>query len=121
MVNFPSPYRLALGELGNLQLPSAENFMVTSKLLEQISVLARSDTGETYFMFQTKCEDVAVYLKNECLHNGMEGIIAGDKAVQSIDKIYSQNKSVPKRVKEWLRIEPLAERAYFASRLSPRD
>ncbi|KAL7490985.1 hypothetical protein ACHAWT_000497, partial [Skeletonema menzelii] len=111
MVNFPSPYRLALGELGNLQLPSAENFMVTSKLLEQISVLARSDTGETYFMFQTKCEDVAVYLKNECLHNGMEGIIAGDKAVQSIDKIYSQNKSVPKRVKEWLRIEPLAERA----------
>ena len=111
MVNFPSPYRLDAGERGNLQLPSAENFMVTSKLFDQISSLARSDAGETYFMFQTKCEDVAVYLKNECLNNGMEGVIAGDKSVQNIDEVYFHNKSVPKRVKEWLRIEPLAERA----------
>jgi len=84
--------------------------MVTSKLFELISVLAANDTNERYFMFQTKCEDVAVYLKNECLSNGMEGITAGEKAVENIDNIYSQ-KSVPKRVKEWLRIEPLAERA----------
>jgi len=110
MVNFPSPYRLDASERGNLQLPSAENFMVTSKLFELISVLAANDTNERYFMFQTKCEDVAVYLKNECLSNGMEGITAGYKAVENIDNIYSQ-KSVPKRVKEWLRIEPLAERA----------
>lgn len=113
MVNFPSPYRLDSGERGNLQLPSAENFMVTSKLFKQICSLARNDDdeSETYFMFQTKCEDVAVYLKNECLRNGLSGIIAGDKAVDSIDDIYSRNKSVPKRVKEWLRFEPRAERA----------
>ena len=62
-------------------------------------------------MFQTKCEDVAVYLKNECTSNGMEGITAGGKAVESIGSIYSKNVVVPKRVKEWLRIEPHAERA----------
>lgn len=111
LVNFPSPYRLDSGERGNLQLPSAENFMVTSKLLEQICTLARNDASDTYFMFQTKCEDVATYLKNECLRNGLSGIIAGDKAVDSIEDIYARNKSVPKRVKDWLRIEPRAERA----------
>lgn len=109
MVNFPSPYRLEAGERGNLQLPSAENFLVTNKLIELISALGGND--ETYFMFQTKCEDVAVYLKNKCNSNGMEGINAGDKAVENIDNVYSKNKDVPKRVKEWLRINPHAERA----------
>ncbi len=111
LVNFPSPYRLDSGERGNLQLPSAENFIVTSKLLEQICTLARNDASETYFMFQTKCEDVAVYLKNECLRNGLSGITARDKAVDSIEDIYARNKSVPKRVNDWLHIEPRAERA----------
>jgi hypothetical protein len=109
MVNFPSPYRLEAGERGNLQLPSAENFMVTNKLFELIRDLGGNDA--TYFMFQTKCEDVAVYLKKECTINGMKGITAGDKAVENIDNIYSKNMYVPKRVKEWLRTHPHAERA----------
>lgn len=111
MINFPSPYRLEAGERGNLQLPSTDNFMVSNKLFDLISVLAGNDASGSYFMFQTKCEDVAVYLKNECTSNGMEGITAGGKAVESIGSIYSKNVVVPKRVKEWLRIEPHAERA----------
>jgi hypothetical protein len=105
MVNFPSPPRLSAHKTGNSQL--SENFMVTNKVFELIKVISAK---ESYFMFQTKCEDVAVYLKNECIRNGMEGI-AGNEAVEDIDGIYAKNLAVPKRVKEWLRVEPHAERA----------
>lgn len=104
MVNFPSPYRLSTHKTGNSQL--SENFMVTNKVFELIEVISAKDS---YFMFQTKCEDVAVYLKNKCICNGMEGIPAMNEAVEDIDGIY--NLAVPKRVKEWLRVEPHAERA----------
>lgn len=108
MVNFPSPPRLDIDKTGNSQL--SENFMVTKRVFELIKVISAKGTGEeSYFMFQTKCEDVAVYLKNECIRNGMEGISALNEAVEDIDGIY--NLAVPKRVKEWLRVEPHAERA----------
>lgn len=110
MVNFPSPYRLEAGERGNLQLSSVENFMVTNKMFEIIGVLAGKQARGSYFLFQTKCEDVAVYLKNKCLSNGMEGIPAKE-AVEDIDMIYSRNKDVPKRIIELLRIDPHSERA----------
>jgi len=114
MINFPSPYRLSVTGSGNSQLPTmnSNQFMVTKEILEQISrLLSKSDDvgGENFFLFQTKCEDVAVLVKNECLALGTLEPVPCKNPMKDIDIQYENRGKRPKRVDDWL--TPLAERA----------
>ena len=114
MINFPSPYRLSVTGSGNSQLPTmnSNQFMVTKEILELISrVLLKSDDvgGENFFLFQTKCEDVAVLVKNECLALGTLEPVPCKNPMKDIDIQYENRGKRPKRVDDWL--TPLAERA----------
>ena len=116
MINFPSPYRLKESGSGNSQLPSmnSSQFMVNKDILEFISrLLAKSDDHgcDSYFLFQTKCEDVAVLVKNECLALGTMEYVPCKKPMKDVDLQYKILGKRPKRVDEWLTAEPLAERA----------
>jgi hypothetical protein len=116
MINFPSPFRLKGTGSGNSQLPSmnSSRFMVTKDILELISrLLTKSDDlgCDPFFLFQTKCEDVAVLVKNECLALGTMEYVPCKKPMKDIDLEYKIVGKRPKRVNEWLTAEPLAERA----------
>ena len=142
MIHFPSPYRLMMAggggggleadmRSGNSQLPTSigNGFMVSRGLLELISVLllpksnsvhSKDDAG--VFLFQTKCEDVAVRVKTDCLSLRTMECISCKCPVKNIDRIYDDNgkregkgngigNGRPKRVEEWMKIDPCAERA----------
>ncbi len=116
MINFPSPYRLSVTGSGNSQLPTmnANQFMVTKEILELISrLLSKSDDigGESFFLFQTKCEDVAVLVKNECLALGTLEPVLCKNPMKDIDIQYENRGKRPKREDDWLAAAPFAERA----------
>mmetsp|Transcript_41507 Transcript_41507/g.88435 ORF Transcript_41507/g.88435 Transcript_41507/m.88435 type:complete len:640 (+) Transcript_41507:108-2027(+) len=121
MINFPSPYRLC-GE-GNLQLPSkdSDKFMVTKNVLLSIAELIGR---EGLFLFQTKCEDLAVHVKNECLSLGAMEFLPIQNSMKNVDIQYEKNGKRPKRVDEWLKVVPFVERAegfmYSSASLLPK-
>ena len=115
MISFPSPYRLEVSETGNSQLPSqySNHFMVTNKVLVQVDrLLSRSNHigMNGIFVFQTKCEDIAVYVKNECLSMTNMKCVSCKYPVKDIEIEYSKSGRRQKRVDEWLKTSP-AERA----------
>ena len=117
MINFPSPYRL--DGAGNSQLPSkhSNQFMATEKVLTLIAELLSGsstldrDGGERLFLFQTKCEDVAVHLMTKCLSLGTMESIPFKNPTEDIDLRYNERGNRPKRVDEWLKATPSVERA----------
>ncbi len=116
MINFPSPYRIRVTGSGNLQLPSmnSNQFMVTKEIPELIScLLTKSDDigGDSFFLVQTKCEDVAVLVKNECLALGMLEPVMCKNPMKNIDIQYKNRGKRPKRADDWLTAAPLSERA----------
>lgn len=116
MINFPSPYRLEVGSLaGNSQLPGKHSFMVTKNILRSIAELLaedsspnRGDAPEGLFLFQTKCEDVAVHVMNECLSLGTMECVPCKYPMEDVDLEYAKRGKRPKRVEEWLKATPLA-------------
>ena len=116
MINFPSPFRLAV-DAGNSQLPSkhSNQFMLTGRVLNLIAELlssnAKPDGDDGIFLFQTKCEDIAVHLMNECIALGKLECIPFNYPVSDIDRQYKISGKRPKRVDEWLKSVPTAERA----------
>jgi hypothetical protein len=125
MINFPSPYQLDTQNSGNSQLPSKHSgqFMVTKEVLQLIvCLLSRSDQN-AFFLFQTKCEDVAVQVKEECLALGRLECVPCKNPVENIDYRYTQIGKRPKRVDQWLKAKRSRERAegnmYSCTRLLP--
>lgn len=116
MINFPSPYRLQLRTGGNSQLPLIDSgqFMVTKKVLQSISSLLSKSYRGGYFLFQTKCEDVAVYVKQKCLDLGTLHCIPCKNPVSDIDSQYNDKGKTPKRVDEWIKTQSNPERAVGA-------
>jgi hypothetical protein len=112
MISFPSPYRLS-ENTGNSQLPLKDlgQFMVTKKALTSITTLLASSDQSGLFLFQTKCEDVSVHVKTECLALGALECIQCKKPVKNVDGLYTKLGKRPKRVDEWLRANPSTERA----------
>jgi len=120
MIHFPSPYKLASSRgKGNSQLPSegAVGFMVTTKLLQNISDLLCNNKSccgiqGGLFIFQTKCEDVAVNIKQLCESLESLECVQCKKYIIDIERIYEHKARVrPKRVDDWLDANPSAERA----------
>lgn len=109
MINFPSPYQME-ASVGNSQLPliGSGQFMVTKNLLESIGRLLSKSDLNGYLLFQTKCEDVAVHVRNECLGLGTLESVACMRPVQDIDKRYLDSGNRPKRVDYWLGLNPNA-------------
>jgi len=124
MINFPSPYRLEVGMSGNSQLPSkySNQFMVSKNVLTLVADLMFSSSAlergrESLFLFQTKCEDVAVHVKNECLSLDTMECIHFNHSIEDIDLIYQEMGKRPKRVDEWLKESPVgrAEGSMYSS------
>lgn len=117
MINFPSPYRLDVSGEGNAQLPTRQsnNFMVTDEVLllvDQLLTKSNSNKQENngFFIFQTKSEDVAVYIKHRCLSLTSLDSIISINPVKDIEHQYRSSKR-PKRVDEWLTASPNTKRA----------
>ncbi len=151
MIHFPSPYRLLTSsssssavsdDNGNSQLPSlsAAGFMVTEELIglasellntrripkDDLSTHTRTRTRVGHLFFQTKCEDVAVYLKNLCLSSsraststtrtGTFECVPSPNPVLNVDQLYKQEGkggegTRPQRVEKWIKAMPETERA----------
>ena len=121
MIHFPSPYRLMAldstegndSHSGNSQLPfTFDGFMVTRKLLVSISELLRRFEGDGILLFQTKCEDVAIHVKELGLSIGTLDCVKCESPVENIDMRYKETSGKrPKRVDDWLRSTPSTERA----------
>ncbi|KAL7548383.1 hypothetical protein ACHAWF_011665 [Thalassiosira exigua] len=116
MINFPSPYRLEDAGTGNSQLPSkySNQFMVTKKVLTLVAELLlkkSSRSNEGLFLFQTKCEDVILHVKRECLSLGTLDCSTCKNPVKNIDLEYNKLGKRPRRVDEWLNAALSAERA----------
>ncbi|EJK75760.1 hypothetical protein THAOC_02508 [Thalassiosira oceanica] len=121
MCNFPSPYRLGSG---NLQLPKEDQFMITESLLKMV---VRTLSKDGLFLFQTKCEDVAIRVKELCLSLGSLTCVKFCHHIDDIESEYtSSGSSRPDRVGRWLEMcRPHAERGQgemFASNpILPRE
>jgi len=119
MINFPSPYQLGThtggntSRNGNSQLPTAsDGFMVTKSVLMLSSLVLSKDGGDGKLLLQTKCEDVAVHMKNLALKTGNFKCVQALLPVLNIDDGYQHNGRVPQRVTRWLDLTPTAlERA----------
>ena len=117
LIQFPSPYRLIRDEntIGNTQLPTSANdgFMVTESLLQTIIKVLSLNKGNGKLLIQTKCEDVAIHIKNLALSTGSLQLIPCSDYVKNIDRdIYFKNdKMRPKRVEQWLSSQTVTERA----------
>lgn len=113
MINFPTPYRLEDRNSGNSMLPLMNSgcFMVTNHVLQSISFLLSRLDRSGLFLFQTKSEDVAVHVKNECLALGSFECVPCRCPVNDIQQQYTENGKMPKRVNDWLDANPSAERA----------
>ena len=129
LIQFPSPYRLIRDEntIGNTQLPTSANdgFMVTESLLQTIIKVLSLNKGNGKLLIQTKCEDVAIHIKNLALSTGSLQLIPCSDYVKNIDRdIYFKNdKMRPKRVEQWLSSQTVTERAeglfWSRSRIMP--
>ncbi len=111
MLQFPSPYRLDMDDVvtGNSQLPSSarEGFMVSDSLLHKIAQVLELNGGSGKLFFQTKCEDVAVYVKNLAIFTGQLECIPCNDPVLDIDVVYDKSQNGrPKRVEQWLSSAP---------------
>ena len=106
MCNFPSPYRLGSG---NSQLPKEDEFMITKSLLE---MAVRTLGKDGLFLFQTRCEDVAIRVKRLCLSLGSLECVKFCHHINDIESEYtSSGSSRPDRVGRWLEVcPPNAER-----------
>lgn len=116
MIQFPSPYRLeTVKSGGNEQLPTlaGKGFMINEELLQLIADVLELNGGKGKLLFQTKCEDIAIYVKNLALDTGRYMMIRCSNSIQSIEKdVYSEgNYKRPLRVDEWLSSNLNAERA----------
>ena len=113
MINYPSPYRLMDGNVGNSQLPLMQSgqFMVTRQVLQSIGALLYKSDGNGYFLFQTKCEDVAVHVKNECLDFARMEPNPCKYPIRDIECQYGTRGQRPKRLDDWLQMNPSIERA----------
>ena len=131
MINFPSPFRLEAVGAGNSQLPSkhSNQFMVAGKVLTLVAKLlssnAKPDGDDGLFLFQTKCEDIAVHVKNECIALGKLESIPSNYPVSDIDQQYKVSGKRPKRVDDWLKSMPTAERAegsiFSSNQILPKE
>lgn len=112
MIQFPSPFRLPLGERcgGNSQLPSTstDGFMISDEMVEIITLLLKKSGG--LLLLQSKCEDVAIYTKRLFTESGEMECLPCTSAVKDIEQVYSSNKR-PKRTDQWLQLFPDSERA----------
>jgi len=111
MLQFPSPYRLENSQSfgGNTQLPTTANagFMVTEYLLNTVAEVLQLNGGNGKLLFQTKCEDIAVYVKNLALQKcGKFKYLSCSNPVQNIDQdiYFKGNGERPKRVDQWLKL-----------------
>ena len=116
MIQFPSPYRLeTVKSGGNEQLPlsAQEGFMVNDQLLEIVADVLKINGGKGKLLFQTKCEDVAVHMKNRALDTGSFELISCNNSIFDIETdVYDKNNiKRPHRVDEWLNSNPNSERA----------
>jgi hypothetical protein len=120
MVQFPSPFRLELSNknkrphipVGNSQLPdNLDGFMISKSLLKLSSQLLEKRGGDGKIFFQTKCEDVAIYVKALALETQTLECIRVTDHVQSIEKVYEDAGRLPQRVVKWLDSTPGTERA----------
>ncbi len=151
MIHFPSPYRLLTSstssissepssssdddddDIGNSQLPSisSDGFMVTEELIGLASELlstrknhkggTRTSSSSGHLFFQTKCEDVAVHIKNLCLPEAASNTstctfecVPSPDPVLDVDLRYEQEGKGgmrPQRVEKWIKAIPEAERA----------
>ena len=101
-IHFPTPYKIDI-EKGNPQLPNMEQggFMITYEVANEISLLMKKH--RSIFLFQTKCEDVAIYTKN--LMSKVDkniSCVPCPNHIKSINKLYHSNNGVPQRVKKWM-------------------
>ena len=113
-IHFPSPFRLqtATKKKGNAQLPQSrtDGFMISSDVAMMISELLNESLGS--LVFQTQCEDVAVYAKKLLLDTGSLECVHCVSPVEDVDARYRENSGIaPKRVQEWLNYTLDAERA----------
>ena len=106
MCNFPSPYRLGSG---NSQLPKEDQFMITEPLLKMV---VRTLDKDGMFLFQTRCEDIAVRVKELCTSLGSLECVKFCNHIDDIESEYvSSGSSRPDRVGRWLEMcRPPAER-----------
>jgi hypothetical protein len=118
MLQFPSLYRLIVDKgnnAGNLQLPmsATQGFMVTETLLHMIAKVLILNDGCGKLLIQTKCEDVAIFVKNLAIYTGNFQLIPCTDYVNNIDQdVYFESKNNrPKRVEQWLALNPITERA----------
>eukprot|EP00578_Thalassiosira_sp_NH16_P007616 CAMPEP_0181114196 /NCGR_PEP_ID=MMETSP1071-20121207/20748_1 /TAXON_ID=35127 /ORGANISM="Thalassiosira sp., Strain NH16" /LENGTH=634 /DNA_ID=CAMNT_0023198277 /DNA_START=340 /DNA_END=2241 /DNA_ORIENTATION=- len=114
MINFPTPY--SIGGVGNSQLPSkhSNEFMVTKNVIAMIAELLSvpdKKGRKGIFLFQTKCEDIAVHVKTELLSLSELECIPSRYPVKDIDRQYEKCGKRPKRLDEWLKHTPSPERA----------
>ena len=122
MIQFPSPYRLIDSNkaAGNSQLPASttEGFMVNESLLCIIADILKMNGGCGKLLFQTKCEDVAIFMKNVALNTGHFECVPCSHPVLNIDEdVYfkSQTGKRPVRVEQWLSSYNEQERAEGSS------
>lgn len=118
MLQFPSPYRLNVDQgynAGNLQLPTSatQGFMVTETLLCMIANILILNGGCGKLLIQTKCEDVAIFVKNLAICTGNFQLIPCTDYVSYIDQdvYFGRKNNRPKRVEQWLASYPITERA----------
>jgi len=131
MIHFPSPYRSSYSSdhddndndndnsnnknnerSGNSQLPgnAKGDFMITPQVATMISNILQKD-NQIQLLFQTKCEDVAIHVKNLFLSTGTLEIGPCSHAVKSVEETYAVSGRRPKRLDHWLETTPEAERA----------
>lgn len=101
-IHFPTPYKID-SEEGNPQLPNMEHggFMITHEVANEISLLMKKH--RSIFLFQTKCEDVAIYTKS-LMSKVDQNIrcVPCPNHIKSINELYHSNNGVPQRVKKWM-------------------
>ncbi len=118
MLQFPSPYRLIVDQgynTGNLQLATSatQGFMVTEALLCMIANILILNGGCGKLLIQTKCEDVALFMKNLAICTGKFQLIPCTDYVSNIDQdaYFGRKNNCPKRLEQWLASYPITERA----------
>jgi hypothetical protein len=121
MIHFPSPYRSTFVDrdgnterTGNSQLPGnvQDDFMITPQVAIMISnLLQQPQNNHAMLLFQTKCEDVAIHVKNLFLSTGTIETVPCSNPVNSVEDSYTISGRRPKRLEQWLAYTPNAERA----------
>jgi hypothetical protein len=113
MIQYPSPYSLLESDSnietqtwkkGNTQLSPKQSggFMVSNELMTLASHLMNTN-DRSRLLIQTKCEDVAIAIKNMAMDTGLFHPVPFQNYVHDIEYCYSTiAKRRPKRVNDWL-------------------